>query len=64
MSAPMTLVAREHAGRPRMHLAALVSIEQAEISRIERGHPNPTASTLARIAQAAGSRLDLVAASG
>jgi transcriptional regulator with XRE-family HTH domain len=36
------------------------SVQQAEVSRIERGHANPTVSTLARIAAATGSRLDLV----
>lgn len=56
--------ARKEAGLTQVQLAALASIQQAEISRIERGHANPTVSTLARIAQATGSRLDLVAASG
>lgn len=56
--------ARKQAGLTQMQLAAVASIQQAEISRIERGHANPTVSTLARIAAATGSRLDLVAASG
>ena len=52
--------ARKHAGLTQMQLAAMASIQQAEISRIERGHANPTVSTLARIAHATGSRIDLV----
>lgn len=55
--------ARKQAGLTQIQLAALASVQQAEISRIERGHANPTVSTLARIAQATGARLDLVAAS-
>lgn len=55
--------ARKQAGLTQMQLAALASIQQAEISRIERGHANPTVSTLARIAHATGYRIDLVPAS-
>jgi len=55
--------ARKQAGLTQVQLAAVASIQQAEISRIERGHANPTVSTLARIAEATGSRLDLVTAS-
>ena len=41
-------------------LAQAASVQQADVSRIERGHANPTVSTLARIARSPGSRLELV----
>ncbi len=53
--------ARKASGLTQVQLAQAASVQQAEVSRIERGHANPTVSTLARIAQATGSRLDLVA---
>ncbi len=53
--------ARKASGLTQVQLASAASVQQAEVSRIERGHANPTVSTLARIAAATGSRLDLVA---
>lgn len=43
-------------------LAALAGVQQAEISRIERGLGNPTAVTLSRLASVLGLRLSLVPA--
>ena len=43
-------------------LSIIASVDQAEISRIERGHANATVATLARIAAATGARVDLVPA--
>lgn len=40
-------------------LAELTGIQQAEISRIERGVGNPTTATLQRLVQALGQRLTL-----
>ncbi len=56
--------ARKAARLTQTQVASAASVQQAEISRIECGHANPTVSTLARIAAATGSRLDLVAGSG
>ena len=53
--------ASKASGLTQVQLASAASVQQAEVSRIERGHANPTVSTLARIAQATGSRLELVA---
>ncbi len=44
-------------------LSELTGIQQAEISRIERGAGNPTAATLLRLADALGQKLTLVPAS-
>lgn len=52
--------ARKASGLTQVQLASAASVQQAEVSRIERGHANPTVSTLARIATATGSRLELV----
>jgi DNA-binding XRE family transcriptional regulator len=41
-------------------LAARASVQQAEISRIERGFGNPTRDTLIRLATAVGARVTLV----
>jgi len=41
-------------------LAARASVQQAEISRIERGLGNPTRDTLIRLAAAVGGRVALV----
>jgi DNA-binding XRE family transcriptional regulator len=41
-------------------LAARASVQQAEISRIERGFGNPTRDTLIRLAAAVGARVALV----
>lgn len=54
--------ARKISGLTQVQLAQAASVQQAEVSRIERGHANPTVATLARIAAATGSRLDLVRA--
>lgn len=54
--------ARKISGLTQVQLARAASVQQAEVSRIERGHANPTVATLARIAAATGSRLDLVRA--
>jgi DNA-binding phage protein len=43
-------------------LSELTGIQQAEISRIERGAGNPTAATLLRLADALGHKLTLVPA--
>ena len=43
-------------------LSELTGIQQAEISRIERGIGNPTATTLFRLAEALGQSLTLVPA--
>ena len=52
--------ARRASGLTQVELAQAASVQQSEVSRIERGHANPTVSTLARIAAATGSRVDLV----
>ena len=41
-------------------VAAAAQIQQADLSRIERGRGNPTAETLTRIAGALGARLTVV----
>lgn len=41
-------------------LAELTGIDQAEISRIERGHSNPTAATLGALTRALGVDVTLV----
>lgn len=51
--------ARKSAALTQVQLAKLASIEQAEISRIERGHANPTVATLARIGAATGTSVSL-----
>lgn len=43
-------------------LSALTGIQQAEISRIERGSGNPTVATLLKLADALGQRFMLVPA--
>lgn len=43
-------------------LAKLADVQQAEISRIERGLGNPTATTLMRLAEALGTRIALIPA--
>ena len=54
----MTL--REERGLTQGQLAELSGIDQADISRIERGAANPTAKTLQRIADALDSRVALI----
>ena len=48
---------RKARGLTQPDLSALTGIQQAEISRIERGAGNPTAATLLRLADALGRRL-------
>lgn len=52
---------RQEQGLTQTALARATSIQQAEISRIERGHGNPTVDTLARLAAALGRELSLTA---
>jgi ribosome-binding protein aMBF1 (putative translation factor) len=51
--------ARAHKGLSQRALAELCSVDQAEISRIERGVSNPTADTLNRIASTLNRALTL-----
>ena len=51
--------ARKARGLTQPDLSALTGIQQAEVSRIERGAGNPTAATLLRLADALGQRLTL-----
>jgi predicted transcriptional regulator len=46
------LLLRKEAGMTQVQLAEKVEMDQAEISRIERGVGNPTVETLQRIADA------------
>lgn len=48
---------RRHRHLTQGKLAALSSVRQPEISRIERGLANPTADTLTKLAAAMGARL-------
>jgi ribosome-binding protein aMBF1 (putative translation factor) len=52
---------RERHGLTQKQLAERCGIDQADISRIERGSTNPTARTLQRIAEALDAELRLVA---
>ena len=51
---------RAAAALTQEQLAARASVQQAEISRIERGLGNPTRDTLIRLAAAVGGRVTLV----
>ena len=51
---------RERRGLTQAELADRTGIDQADISRIERGAANPTERTLGRIAEALGADLRLV----
>ncbi len=51
---------RAAAALTQEQLAARASVQQAEISRIERGFGNPTRDTLIRLAAAVGARVTLV----
>ena len=53
------LQARAQKGLSQKQLAALTGIDQADISRIERGLANPSVSTLDRISAALGGRLSI-----
>lgn len=48
------------AGLTQQQLAAASGVDQADISRIERGQANPTAETLEALASPLGVTLDLV----
>jgi XRE family transcriptional regulator, regulator of sulfur utilization len=52
--------ARKSRGLSQPELSALSGVQQAEISRIERGTGNPTARTLLRLANALDQRVALV----
>jgi ribosome-binding protein aMBF1 (putative translation factor) len=52
---------RERQGLTQAELAERCGIDQADISRIERGSTSPTARTLRRIAEALDADLRLVA---
>lgn len=52
--------ARRNRSLTQPALSELTGIQQAEISRIERGAGNPTAATLLRLADALGYKLMLV----
>ncbi len=51
---------RERRGMTQAELAAATGLDQADISRIERGAANPTERTLLRIADALDADLRLV----
>jgi DNA-binding phage protein len=51
---------RKARGLTQPALSKLSGIQQAEISRIERGAGNPTAATLLRLANALGQQITLV----
>lgn len=53
-------VLRQRRGLSQSNLAAQTGIDQAEISRIERGVANPTEDTLARLGNALGAKLVFV----
>lgn len=55
--------ARQARALTQPQLSHMTGIQQAEISRIERGIGNPTAATLLRLAEALGQRLALLPAS-
>lgn len=52
--------ARKARGFTQPELSKLTGIQQAEISRIERGVGNPTATTLLRLTDALGQRVALI----
>ena len=52
---------REKAGLTQAQLAERCGVDQADISRIERGSTSPTTKTLQRIADALGAEVRLVA---
>jgi ribosome-binding protein aMBF1 (putative translation factor) len=53
---------RLSAGLTQKELAEASAVDQADISRIERGEANPTTETLESLARPLGATLDLVAA--
>lgn len=53
-------VLRKRRGITQVELAAQSGVEQADISKIERGISNPTEDTLARLGKVLGARLAFV----
>ena len=51
--------ARAHLGISQKQLSVLAGIDQSDISKIERGVANPSVSTLERLAQALGGKLQI-----
>lgn len=51
--------ARTTAKLSQKELAALAAVQQADLSRIERGAANPTIATVAKIAAALGAELSI-----
>lgn len=58
-AAAAVAAARSQSGLSQKQLAAATGIDQADISRIERGLANPAVSTLERIAKALGGQLTI-----
>lgn len=54
--------ARKSHNLSQPELALRSGVQQSEISRIERGHSNPTTATLIRLAQALGQQLAFIPA--
>ena len=52
--------ARKSKGLTQVELAALIGVDQAEVSRVERGEANPTEATLHRFAAALDVELQIV----
>lgn len=59
MAGDAVQAARAEKGISQVELSKLTGIDQADISRIERGVANPSVTTLNRIAEALGGRLDI-----
>lgn len=53
---------RKERALTQVELAERAGLDQAEISRLERGAGNPTEQTLERVAEALGARWELVVA--
>ena len=58
--ASQVIALRESGGLTQADLAERTGIDQADISRIERGSANPTERTLSRIGDALGAELRFV----
>jgi ribosome-binding protein aMBF1 (putative translation factor) len=58
--ASQVIALRERGGLTQADLAERTGIDQADISRIERGSANPTERTLSRIGDALGAELRFV----
>lgn len=55
---------REERGLTQLQLAALAGVDQAAVSKIERGVTHPSSRTLHRVAEALGAALHLVELAG